>query len=63
MIPTTESLWPYVLIKVFWIVVCGWFLRRALKSRSRLWLAADGATMVPERRSPNRLEDTQAGRI
>ena len=63
MIPTTDSLWPYVLITVFWIVVLGWFLKRALKARPRLRLAADGVTMLPERRSPHRLEDTQAGRI
>ncbi len=63
MISTTESLWPYVLITVFWIVVCGWFLRRALKARGRYRLASDGVTLLPERRSPGRMEDTQAGRI
>jgi hypothetical protein len=63
MIPTTDSLWPYVLITGFWVVVCGWLLWRALRMRSRFRLAADGVTLLPERRSPGRMQDSQAGRI
>ena len=63
MIPDTESLWPYVLMTVFWTIICGWFLKRAWKGRAHFRVAEDGVTMLPERRASNRLEDTQAGRI
>jgi TRAP-type C4-dicarboxylate transport system permease small subunit len=59
----SDSWWPYVLMTVFWILVCGYFLRRAWRAQTRLWKSADGLTMLPERRSPHRVQDTQAGRI
>jgi hypothetical protein len=63
MISTSASLWPYVLMTVFWIAVCGYFLRRAWKARTPLWRSEDGTTVHTERRSPHRMKDTQAGRI
>ncbi len=63
MISTAASLWPYLLLTVFPIALCGWLLKRAWTGRTRLRLSADGVTALPERRSPDRVEDTQAGRI
>lgn len=63
MISEAASLWPYVLAAGFAVALIGWLLKRARKGRVRLRLAPDGVTMLPERRSPKRLEDTQAGRI
>lgn len=63
MMSMSGSVWPYVLATVLWIVVCGWFWRRAWKAKAPLRQSADGLTMLPERRSPQRVQDTQAGRI
>jgi hypothetical protein len=63
MISITGSLWPYLLVSAFWVVVCGYFLHRAWKLRDRSPASADGFALRPERRSIHRMQDTQAGRI
>ena len=62
-VSVSGSLWPYLLVKVFWIVACGYLFVRAWMAKPRSWRSAERGTLRLERRSPHRAQDTQAGRI
>ena len=63
MISISGSLWPYVLLTLGWIAVCGYFLVRAWKSGGRTFPRNNATTSSPRHHVPGRARDTQAGRI
>ena len=63
MVSVSGSWWPYLAVTLLWAVVCGHFLYRAWRARTRYRPSDDGFTALPERRSAQRMQDTQAGRI
>jgi hypothetical protein len=63
MVTISGSLWPYVLMTLAWVAVCGFFLHRAWKFRHQL-LAPPGAPAPRAKSSaPERIPDSQAGSI
>lgn len=58
MISISGSLWPYVLISIVWVALCGWLLLRAWRARP-----AGEAPAAPSRTSRPSMQDSQAGRI
>ena len=63
MVSVSGSWWPYMVATLLWAVVCGYFLYRGWRARTRYRPSDDGLTALPERRSAQRMQDTQAGRI
>ncbi len=63
MISISGSLWPYVVVTLCWIAVCGYFLHRAWKSGGRTFPRTNATPSSPRQRVPSGARDTQAERI
>lgn len=63
MISISGSLWPYVVVTLCWIAVCGYFLHRAWKSGGSTFPRNNATPSRARKRTPGAARDTQAGRI